>query len=144
METIKKKLIFAALLAAGILTAPFVAKGNENDSVYTDNIYTEPVKLRGTCYLPTGNKTASGTVPMQFRTVAGRREDLGKTCLVYSVEDDHIGQLIFIGVIEDTGGHKGLKNGTRVDFFMESKEEMNAFIKEYGDYFYVSIMDGVG
>lgn len=102
-------------------------------------------KVRGTCYLPTGNKTASGTVPMQFRTVAARREDLGKTCLVYAIKKDGtLGELIFIGICEDTGGHIGLRNGERIDIFMDNETEMRKFVKKYGDWFMCQIIPSKG
>ena len=97
-----------------------------------------------TCYLPTGNKTASGTVPKMFRTIAGRKEDIGKTCIVYSInEDGGIGHVIFIGKIEDTGG-PFIRSGQRIDIFVDTMEDAENWIDIYGDYTMIQIIEGEG
>ena len=85
--------------------------------------------VRCTCYLPTGNKTASGITPYQG-IIAADRAHLNQKCELYTVEGEFIG----VFVCEDTGGHKGLKNGTRIDVYRDNAENMRKWIEKYGDY----------
>lgn len=45
----------------------------------------------------------------------------------------------FIGYFEakDTGGHKDLKNGTRIDVYRDSEKSYRKWVKDYGDYVYI-------
>ena len=96
-------------------------------------------RIRCTCYFPTGNKTADGTVPYDG-IIASNREHMGDMALLYT-ED-----MVFIGYYEcrDTGGHKDIKNGTRIDMFCESEESMREFISTYGDYVLVKWIKAEG
>lgn len=83
------------------------------------------------------------TVPKAGRTVAGRKEDIGKTCVLYRVEDGNtIGQIIGIYKIEDTGGHPRLKNGA-IDVFCDTEADCWKWVKENGDFCYVQILEEV-
>lgn len=87
------------------------------------------VKVRCTIYLPTGNKTATGITPYQG-IIAANVEHLNQECELYTVNGDFIG----IFVCEDTGGHKGLKNGTRIDVYRDNYENYRKWVEKYGDY----------
>ena len=111
-----------------------------------ENQDLEPKKMRVTCYVAYNENpiTRDGTVPYEG-ICAGRYEDLGKVAIVYSIGDDgNIGDIIGIFEIRDTGGHKGLKNGTRIDIYRDSLSRCREWIKTYGDYCYVQILPGYG
>ena len=78
-----------------------------------------------TCYLPTGNPTASGVMPRRG-IMAGKREWLGKTALIYERDGDKVGDLIGIYEIFDTGTGKdgAIKEGRAVDIFCETEDEI--------------------
>lgn len=96
-------------------------------------------RVRATVYLPTGNKTASGVYPYEG-IIAANKEHLGQIAALYTEDME------FIGYFEckDTGGHKGLKNGTRIDVYRESEASYKAWVKKYGDYVYIQWIDGIG
>lgn len=96
-------------------------------------------RMRVTCYLPTGNRTADGTVPYEG-IVAGRREDLGKVAIIYSENMEFIGYF----EIRDTGGAKWLKNGTALDVFRDDMDGVREWVKAYGDYCLVKIVEADG
>ncbi len=89
-------------------------------------------KVRCTCYLPTGNKTADGTVPYEG-ICASNREHLGDVAVLYSVDGE------FIGFFEcrDVGGHRKLRNGTAVDIYRDSMDRAWKWVGEWGDYVYI-------
>lgn len=76
-----------------------------------------------TCYLPTGRPTASGVMPRRG-IMAGKREWLGKTALIYERDGDTVGDLIGIYEILDTGTGKdgAIKDGRAVDIFCETED----------------------
>lgn len=78
-----------------------------------------------TCYLPTGNPTASGVMPRRG-IMEGKREWLGKTALIYERDGDMVGDLIGIYEILDTGTDKdgAIKEGRAVDIFCENEDEI--------------------
>lgn len=86
-------------------------------------------KVRATCYLPTGNKTADGTEPY-FGICASNRDHLGDICLVWTMEGEWIGYF----ECRDVGGHKMLRNGTAIDIFQPDMESAKEWIATYGDY----------
>lgn len=89
-------------------------------------------KVRCTCYLPTGNKTADGTVPYEG-ICASNRDHLGDVAVLYSVDGE------FIGFFEcrDIGGHQKLRNGTAIDIYRDSMDHAWEWVGEWGDYVYV-------
>lgn len=101
--------------------------------------YVDPVRMRITCYLPTGNKTADGTVPYEG-ICAAKRDWIGKVAVVYTEDMEYIGTF----EIRDTGGHKRIKNGTSIDIFRDNMSRAKEWVKTYGDYGYVQIMDADG
>lgn len=94
-------------------------------------------KVRCTCYLPTGNKTADGTVPYEG-ICASNRDHLGDVAVLYSVDGE------FIGFFEcrDVGGHRKLRNGTAIDIYRDSMDRAYEWIGEWGDYVYIYWIEG--
>lgn len=95
-------------------------------------------KVRCTCYLPTGNRTADGTVPYEG-ICASNKDHLGDVAMLYSTEGE------FIGFFEcrDVGGHRKLRNGTAIDIYRDSMDRAWEWIGEWGDYVYVYWIEGV-
>ena len=94
----------------------------------TVEVRAEIKKGWATAYCKTGT-TASGTTTTENRTVAGKREDFGKTVHIWL--DDGDGQVKmenFVGtyVIEDTGG-KPIREGRVLDIYMPDKEDCRQF-----------------
>ena len=100
---------------------------------------TELTRIRCTCYLPTGNPTYSGVYPYEG-IVAANKEHLGQVAMIYTES------LEFIGCFEckDIGGHRGLKNGTRIDIFRDNSQSAKEWTRYYGDYVYIKWIDGKG
>lgn len=94
---------------------------------------------RCTCYLPTGNKTADGTIPYEG-ICASNREHLGMVAVVYDLD------LRIVGFYEcrDTGSHEGLQDGTRIDIFRETEEAVKEWQQTVGDYVIVQWVSGNG
>ena len=107
---------------------------------YTIDISAEPQvyevrKMRVTCYAPTGNPTASGVMPFEGGC-AGRRDWIGGVAIVYDLDMNYICTL----QINDTGGHKRIKNGSSIDVYRDSLERCYEWVRQYGDYLYVQIV----
>ena len=124
------------LITAGILLWSILSLTASADD---KRVYIEPVKMRVTCYLPTGNKTADGTVPYEG-ICAAKREWIGKVAVLYDMDMQYLG----CWEIRDTGGHARIKNGTSVDLFMENMEHARAWIAAHGDYCFVQIIEAEG
>ena len=94
-------------------------------------------KVRCTCYLPTGNKTADGTVPYEG-ICASNRDHLGDVAVLYSVDGE------FIGFFEcrDVGGHRKLRNGTAIDIYRDDMYRAWEWVGEWGDYVYIYWIEG--
>lgn len=127
MKTILLKIILSLMLAAG----PFQTEEPEPQS--------ELQLIRATCYCDTGNPTASGVMPY-YGVLSGRREDLGKTAILYSADMEYIGIFEF----RDTGGDPRLKDGTAIDVYMGELHRCNEWIEKYGDYVYIQIIEAEG
>lgn len=84
------------------------------------------------CYLPTGNKTADGTVPYRG-IIASNREHLGMVAVMYNND------LLPTAVWEcrDIGGHKMLRDGTAIDIYVDTIEEGREIIARYNGYAYI-------
>lgn len=115
--------------------------------------YIEPQLIRCTCYTATeGAITASGK-KVREDIVAGKREWLGYSCIIYENNDGQVGD--FIGVFEfcDTGAGmdsdgdgKGdtIINGKSIDVFRNTLDRCYDWIGEYGDYVFIQIIPSVG
>lgn len=113
---------------------------------YQARDFVEPQLIRTTVYTSysDNSKTADGSVPREGMCAA-RKEDIGKTAILYRVDDDgSIGGMIGVFEITDCGGHEGLKNGTRVDVFRDTKERCQEWVSDIGDYTYIQIIDAQG
>ncbi|MCR5755538.1 MAG: hypothetical protein K6G30_12105 [Acetatifactor sp.] len=95
--------------------------------------------VRCTCYLPTGNLTADGTVPYEG-ICASNREHLGQVAVVYDLD------LRIVGFYEcrDMGSHEELQNGTRIDIFRETEQGVKEWQQTVGDYVIVQWVEGNG
>lgn len=95
--------------------------------------------VRCTCYLPTGNKTADGTIPFEG-ICASNKEHLGQVAVVYNMD------MQFIGYFEcrDTGSHEGLVNGTRIDIYRETESGITEWQQTVGDHCIVQWVEGEG
>ena len=89
----------------------------------------ERQQVRCTCYLPTGNRTADGTVPY-FGICASNREHLGDMCMVWTLDGEWIGMF----ECRDIGGHKMLRNGTAIDIFQPDMQSAKEWVATYVDY----------
>lgn len=120
-------MIFEILAVAHLL-------GNMPVTPWGDDLH----KVRCTCYLPTGNKTADGTVPYEG-ICASNRDHLGDVAVLYSCDGE------FIGFFEcrDVGGHRKLRNGTAVDIYRDSMDRAWEWVGEWGDYVYIYWIEGV-
>ena len=86
--------------------------------------------IRVTCYLPTGNRTADGTIPYEG-ICAGAPWLIGMDALLYDI---NTGELYGRFEIRDTGGHWMLQNGTALDLFKTSYDRALAHVAEHGDW----------
>lgn len=129
MKAILLKILMTVMLAAGPLQ--------------TEDPQEEPQPelrlIRATCYCDTGNPTASGVMPY-YGVISGRREDLGKTAILYSIDREYIGIFEF----RDIGGDERLRNGTAIDVYMGTLHRCNEWIGTYGDYVYIQIIEAEG
>ena len=108
----------------------------------TFTLFGQPVemqKVRCTCYLPTGNKTADGTVPYEG-IIASNREHLGDMCMVFDMD----GALIGIFESRDVGGHRKLRNGTAIDVYRDNMDRAKEWVQTYGDYVQIIWIDAEG
>ena len=129
-----KKTICTLLVLFIVLTVGY-NKANASDIKIPDGCEL----MRCTCYLPTGNKTADGTVPYEG-ICASNREHLGQVAVVYTMDME------FVGYYEarDTGSHEDLQNGTRIDIFRETEEGVREWQQTVGDYVIVQWVSGNG
>ena len=103
----------------------------------------DPYKVFITCYVITGT-TASGEQTREG-IVAMNDALLGKTIILYTRKDDgSIGDVYGIYEVKDTGGTKGLKNGSVVDIWMPSLEDAKETMRETKGLGYVQILDSEG
>lgn len=92
-------------------------------------IEVEMQTVRCTCYLPTGNCTASGVMPYEG-IIASNRSHLGDMCLIFDMD----GNFIEMMECRDVGGHRKLRNGSAIDVFRNDMESAKEWIRTYGDY----------
>lgn len=112
----------------------------------------ELTKIRCTCYCHNGI-TYSGQETREG-IIAGKKEWLGKAVALYQCgEGDELGE--FIGYFEfldtglglDTDGDgigDTITNGKSIDVFRYTLQDAKDWIKQYGDYVYIKIIDAEG
>lgn len=92
----------------------------------------ELVKVKLSCYLPTGNRTADGSEPYEG-IISCNRDHLGMDCIMY--DKDFIPVARF--ECRDIGGHKLLREGKAIDVFRTDMKRAKEFKKQYGEYVYI-------
>lgn len=109
-------------------------------------------KIRATCYCEHG-LTYSGSYTREG-IIAGRKEDIGDVAAIYAVaEDGGVGE--FIGYFEvldcgagfDTDGDgKGDSTikGRTIDVFRSNIDGVKSWIKRYGDFVYIKLIEAEG
>ena len=109
-------------------------------------------KIRATCYCEHG-LTYSGAYTREG-IIAGRKEDIGDVAAIYAVaEDGGVGE--FIGYFEvldcgagfDTDGDgKGDSTikGRTIDVFRNNIDGVKSWIKRYGDFVYIKLIEAEG
>ena len=140
MKNLKRLAIVASTLV--ILTASISADAKQEDLK----------KIRCTCYCEPGT-TASGH-PTRGGVIAGRKEDLGKVAALYAIaEDGSIGEFLGYYDFYDTGAGMDsdgdgigdtIRTGKSVDVFQPSMDSAVNWIKKYGDYVYIVIIEAQG
>lgn len=127
-----------ALLIALMMITPLQTNFDVYEAVceqrFIDEEGLERVKL--SCYLATGNKTADGTVPYEG-IISCNKEHLGQDCIMY--DKDFVPVARF--QCRDIGGHKLLREGRAIDVFRNSYERAVEFKKNYGEYVYILWVD---
>ena len=98
----------------------------------TVNIFGQDMemqKVRCTCYVATGHRTADGTIPYEG-IIASNKDHLGDMCMIFDMDGN------FIALMEsrDIGGHKMLRNGTAIDVYRDSMDRAWEWVRTYGDY----------
>ena len=89
-------------------------------------------KVYLSCYLPTGNRTADGTVPYEG-IVSSNKEHLGMDCIMYDMDLNAVARW----ECRDIGGNKMLQNGTAIDVYRDTMERALDLRDRYGYYVYV-------
>ena len=126
-----KKPLFVSILFIGLVFS--------YNKAIASNIPDGFERIRCTCYLPTGNKTADGTIPYEG-IIASNREHMGDVAILYTEDGEYIG----LFEVRDTGGAESLKNGTSVDVFRDNMDRAKEWIATYGDYVLVKWVKAEG
>lgn len=125
-----------ALLIALLLTRPIVPVHLSEVWLamqkykYIEEHHLERVQL--SCYLPTGYRTADGTVPYKG-VVSSNTERLGMDCILYDAN------LVPYARFEcrDIGGNSMLKAGTAIDVYRDDMDRAWQFIGNHGTWAYI-------
>jgi len=136
-------------VAISLVAAPIAVSANETS--VSANAYSEPTRIRCTCYTSTeGSITASGQ-PVREGIIAGKREwcNKGYIALLYDEDQNFIGYYEFLdtGAGIDTDGDgigDSIRNGKSVDVYCGTLERCKEWIGSYGDYVYMQIMKAEG
>lgn len=109
-------LFFVSLIIAIILFGLHRTYGNEIHEV------------KATAYCYNSGQTATGTIPEEGRTLAGKREWFGKVVVVWENKGNGIEPQNYIGtyICEDTGG-KPIQKGYVVDVFIKEEQDAKVF-----------------
>lgn len=109
--------------------------------------YSTPTKIRCTCYTSNeGSITASGE-RVREGILAGKREWIGKVAILYDMNMNIIGYYEFKDTgagIDTDGDGKGdsIKKGKSIDVYRDTLEGCREWIKTYGDYIMIQIVEG--
>ena len=108
--------------------------------------FEQPTKIRCTCYTSNeGSVTASGEA-VREGILAGKREWIGRTAILYDMEMNIIGFYEFKDTgagIDTDGDGKGdsIKNGKSIDVYRDNMNRVNEWISTNGDYVYMQILE---
>lgn len=110
--------------------------------------FEQPTKIRCTCYTSSeGSITASGEA-VREGILAGKREWMNSVAVLYDMDMNLIGYFEFKDTgagIDTDGDGKGdsIKNGKSVDVYRNNNEKVSDWIKNYGDYVFMQIINDV-
>lgn len=94
------------------------------------------VKMRCTCYLPTGYNMYDGT-PCYEGAISSNKEHVGKVAFLYTLDGELIGRF----ECHDIGGNSMLRNGTAIDVYRDNMDRALEWVATYGDYVLVEWRD---
>lgn len=111
--------------------------------------FTAPQKIRCTCYTSTEGKTTASGEPVREGIIAGKRSWMGKTAILYDLNMNIIGFYEFKDTgagIDTDGDGKGdsIINGKSVDVYRNTMDGCREWIRTYGDWVYMVILDAEG
>ena len=123
-----------ALLIALMMIAPLQTNWDVYEATCIERFIEEEelVKVKLSCYLPTGNCTADGSEPYEG-IISCNREHLGMDSIMY--DEDFMPVARF--ECRDIGGHKLLRSGKAIDVFRTDMSRAKEFKKQYGDTVYI-------
>ena len=96
----------------------------------------ELVRVKLSCYVATGNKTADGSVPYEG-VISCNKSHLGQDAIMY--DENFIPVARF--QCRDIGGHKLLREGKAIDVFRDSLERCYSFKAQYPEFVYIKWID---
>lgn len=115
--------------------------------VNADPSFVEPVQVMTTAY--TAGVNGTGTVMANGREVfegaiAGKEEWMGKVAYIYKDDDGKIGD--WLGCFEfcDTGGTKGLNNGSVIDVYRNDYDRCVEWMADTKGKVWIQIFDAKG
>lgn len=144
--------LILAIIGSSIEYSSLKVGAHENKAI--NNPYGEPFKIRCTLYTDKG-LTASGQ-ETRDGIVAGKREWLGMTANIYSInEDGSIGQLIGIYEFLDTGygirktdsngnTYGTIERGESIDVWVPDMNAVREWQQKYGDYIFLQVFPSYG
>lgn len=96
---------------------------------FVGNTPVDAVRMRCTCYLPTGNCAYDGT-PCYEGMISCNKDHVGLEADLYTIEGEYIGRF----KCHDIGGNKMLRAGTAIDVYREDMSRALDWVHTYGDY----------
>lgn len=112
----------------------FELRNAMEEQAYIESEGLERVRL--SCYLPTGNRTADGSIPYEG-ICASNREHMGQTCIMYDKDLQEVARW----ECRDIGGNQLLREGKAIDVYRDTMDGAKEMIATYGDYVYVKWME---
>ncbi|MBR5421040.1 MAG: hypothetical protein IK115_07845 [Lachnospiraceae bacterium] len=88
--------------------------------------------VRLSCYLPTGNCTADGTIPYEG-ICAANWEHMGQKCIMYDKDLN----VVAVWECHDVGSNPLLMSGQAIDVFRNDMDRAWELIGLYGDHVYI-------